>query len=104
MADTGNDAIDRTKYKYDITKKKTKDGKVVTSYNNGDNIAQAMLGLERKDLVSVLKENELGHWATKNKHLNDGMFRMGVGNQLRTIIRRGGRALVNGKKITKIRD
>lgn len=99
---TGN-VIDGSRYKYDRVKFVGADGKTRTSANNGDSIAQAMLGMTPDEVMHVVEENGLAEKLAKHyRKLNPGHFRMVVGNALRATIKKGGKVKVNGRWISSL--
>lgn len=82
--------IDRSKYDYaPTTFKDPKTGKTRRSLGNGDAVARAMLGLDKDDLLKVVRANGLAEkLAGKADAVNPGQFRMMVGNALRGLVRK----------------
>ena len=60
-----------------------------TGDNCNDPIAQQMLGLDHEEVCNVAKLNGIDY--NKYLHLNNGMFRMNVGNRL---LRRGDNVII----------
>tara|TARA_B100000700_G_scaffold331737_1_gene467769 strand:+ start:4091 stop:4876 length:786 start_codon:yes stop_codon:yes gene_type:complete len=86
----------RDKYEVDNAVK-TESG--APSINNGDDVAQALMGLTSAELSAVANENGLKeNWDkwTKNK-LNPGMKRMNLGNMLRRKANKGEKVTIVGK-------
>lgn len=68
---------------------KKDDKKPRTGLNNGDAIARALSGLKHEDIVKVAKANRLydGKYDKHDGKLNNGRFRMLLGNSLRAKVK-----------------
>ena len=77
--------------------------KTVRSRGNGDAIAKAMAGLTPAQVKKAMSSNglgkKLGHHYGK---LNNGRFRMVVGNSLRAMVHNGTPVTINGITVSKL--
>lgn len=97
----GSDIVDTTKYKYDRIKVRGPDGVARYTAGNRDAIAKSMLGMTKKQVFDVSKENNL-KMDVHFKSRNDGHFRMIVGQALRSIIAKGNTITIDGVEIKSL--
>lgn len=71
---------------------------------NGDAVARALDGLKHDDIVKVAKANKLyeGKYDKHDGTINNGRFRMLLGNSLRARIKNGMPVKIKGKVIERL--
>lgn len=95
--------INTGSYNYGKVKVKDADGKSRTSRGNGDAVATAMLGLSHDELLKVMKKNGLtDKLGDKPGKVNNGQFRMLLGNSLRALVRGGTPVDINGVEVKSL--
>lgn len=67
-------------------------------------VTLALTGLEGKDLVKVVKQNQIGDSVktVMEKGANSGIIRMSIGNALRRKVKKGQSVTINGNVITSL--
>jgi hypothetical protein len=75
-------AVDDSKRESYVIDKRVKTASGSFAMNNGDDVANALLGQTDEELASIAKENDISY--DRWKHLNHGMRRMNLGNMIRT--------------------
>lgn len=87
-AGTAKSVVDTSKYRYEATKFRDKDGKLKVSRGNDDALARALTNYSQsgKSLEAVAKANKVEDRLSK-EYVNAGQYRMALGNVLRGLIR-----------------